>query len=128
MEAFKYRKARIQRVNTQFTTDKAETNSSKLRTSLQTFIDNTGIRVDNSSAMSWKMLLKESRFGAAPVERRDLQANKSQDRSKMVKSELDTLSIGMKSFDVGLVPSLKSRAVKKEILRLQSLNMEDPYD
>ena len=51
----------------------------------------------------------------------------------MVKSELDTRSIGMKSFDVGLVPSLKSRAVKKEILRLQSLNVEekysnDPYD
>ena len=66
--------------------------------------------------------------GAAPAERRDLQANKSQDRSKMVKSELDTHSIGMKSFDVGLVPSLKSRAVKKEILRLQSLNVEDPYD
>jgi hypothetical protein len=61
MEAFKYRKARIQRINTKYTADKAETNHSnnntKLRTSLQTFIDNTGIRVDNrkmnsSSAMS----------------------------------------------------------------------------
>jgi len=67
------------------------------------------------------------------VEKREFQPNTSQDRSKMVKSELDTRSIGMKSFDVGLVPSLKSRAVKKEILRLQSLNVEekysnDPYD
>ena len=67
------------------------------------------------------------------MEKPEVQANTSQDRSKMVKSELDTRSIGMKSFDVGLVPSLKSRAVKKEILRLQSLNVEekysnDPYD
>ena len=62
------------------------------------------------------------------MEKREFQANTSQDRSKMVKSELETRSIGMKSFDVGLVPSLKSRAVKKEILRLQSLNVEDPYD
>jgi len=74
MEAFKYRKARIQRINTKFTTDKAETNHSKLRTSLQTFIDNTGIRVDSSSAMSSKMPIdkinnmKELRFGAALVE------------------------------------------------------------
>ena len=67
------------------------------------------------------------------MEKPEVQANTSQDRSKMVKSEMDTRSIGMKSFDVGLVPSLKSRAVKKEILRLQSLNVEekysnDPYD
>jgi hypothetical protein len=75
MEAFKYRKARIQRINTKFTADKAETNHSKLRTSLQTFIDNTGIRIDSSSAMSSKMPQKELRFGAAIAERQEFQAN-----------------------------------------------------
>ena len=101
--------------------EKPESNNIKLKG----FIEHTGINVDSSSMISSKVFRFQTVLGDRG---RDFQTNKSQDRSKMVKSELDTRSIGLKSFDVGLVPSLKSRAVKKELLRFQSLNIEDPYD